>query len=166
MALQFYLTVGAVGLATLALVAAVAAWLTARQARGLVRKLSPDTERLLTAWRELEPAEAAGQLAAYLETVGQRLREADRRLADLDHRQQRALSRRALVRFDNDTEVSGKLSFALALLDEKGHGFVLTSLYNLQGNRLFLRPVRGGQVERELLPEEAQALQKALQGEE
>jgi len=92
--------------------------------------------------------------------------EVARRVADLERRQQRALSRRALVRFDNDAEVSGKLSFALALLDEKGHGFVLTSLYNLQGNRLFLRPVRGGQVERELLPEEAQALQKALQGEE
>jgi len=50
-------------------------------------------------------------------------------------------------------------------LDDQLDGFLLTSLYSLTGNRIFLRPVVQGRVEHEMLPEEAQALRRA-RGEE
>jgi len=148
-------------LALLALIASLMALLWARRARRLASSLTPDTQKLLLAWRELSPEQLAAELAGFLETVTSRLRSQDARLSGLEERSRRMMAHRGLVRFNNDAEIKGNLSFAVALLDENHDGFLLTSLYNLTGNRIFLRPVTGGAVEHEMLPEEAEALRQA-----
>ncbi|HEY3397254.1 MAG TPA: DUF4446 family protein [Armatimonadota bacterium] len=160
---MIYLEVVTSVLAAAALVASLLAWRSATRARRLVASLSPDTRELLSAWRELEPPEAAGQLAAFLEHVGRKLHSLDSRTQLLADKTRQAYAHRGLVRFDSTEEIKGNLSFALALLDDEQNGFILTSLCSLTGSRIFLRMVTGGQVDRELLPEESEALRLARQ---
>jgi len=157
------LEVAAVALAALALLAAGLSLYWASRARRLAESLQPDQRRLLTVWRELEPAEAAGQLGEFLEQVARRLQTLDRRTQELTEHGRHVLCRVGFTRFDAREDIKGNLSFSLAVLDDAQDGFILTSLCTLQESRVYLRPVRAGQVERELIPEEAEALRRARQ---
>jgi hypothetical protein len=133
----------------------------AARARRLAAAVQPDARQVLSVWKELEPTEAAGQLGAYLEQLGRKLQTVETRTQDLLQRSERAYSRLGVTRFDTNEEIKGQLSFSLALLDQQQSGFLLTCLTTLQGSRLYLRPVRSGQVEHDLMPEEADALRQA-----
>lgn len=159
---MLYLTTAAAGLGLVAVILAGIALHAARRAWRLAEAIQPEARQVLSVWRELEPAEAAGQLGAFLEQVGRRLQTLDARTQELLQRSERAYSHRGDARFDVNEEIKGRLSFSLALLDERHDGFILTSLTTLQGSRIYLRPVKGGEVERDLMPEEAEALRKAV----
>ena len=66
-----------------------------------------------------------------------------------------------LVRFNADESIRGDLSFALALLDGSESGFILASLYSLDGCRIFMREIQAGKTQHDLLPEEQLALARA-----
>ncbi|MCW2527683.1 MAG: hypothetical protein JWM76_2543 [Pseudonocardiales bacterium] len=73
-----------------------------------------------------------------------------------------SLRRVALVRFDAFDDLSGRLSFCLALLDGRGDGITLTSLAGRTETRLYAKPINAGKSVGELSPEERQALDAAL----
>lgn len=73
-----------------------------------------------------------------------------------------SLRRVALVRFDAFDDLSGRLSFCLALLDARGDGVTLTSLAGRTETRLYAKPITAGKSVAELSPEEHQALTAAL----
>lgn len=73
-----------------------------------------------------------------------------------------SLRRVALIRFDAFDDLSGRLSFCLALLDGHGDGIALTSLASSGDTRLYARPITAGSSEIELMPEEKQAVRAAL----
>lgn len=73
-----------------------------------------------------------------------------------------SLRRVALVRFDAFDDLSGRLSFCLALLDGHGDGFALTSLAGRTDTRLYAKPIAAGSADTELTPEERQAVKAAL----
>src|SRR6201992_1766616 len=76
----------------------------------------------------------------------------------------RALRDIAVVRYDALNEMSGQLSFSLALLNAKGDGVVLSSINGRTETRTYAKPVQAGQGDQELSPEEAQAVQYARLG--
>lgn len=76
----------------------------------------------------------------------------------------RALRDVAIVRYDALSEMSGQLSFSLALLNATGDGIVLSSINGRAETRTYAKPVVAGQGSPELSPEEAQAVQAARQG--
>jgi hypothetical protein len=76
----------------------------------------------------------------------------------------RALRDIAVVRYDALNEMSGQLSFSLALLNAKGDGVVLSSINGRTETRTYAKPVQAGQGDQELSPEEAQAVQFARLG--
>ncbi len=67
-----------------------------------------------------------------------------------------------LVRFDAFDEVGGSQSFALAVLDERGDGLVLSTIVGRETSRVFAKSIVGGRSERELSGEERRALREAL----
>ena len=73
------------------------------------------------------------------------------------------LRRIALVRFDAFPELAGRLSFALALLDERGDGVTLSSIAAHSETRLYAKGVTKGAGDQELSPEEIQAVSAALE---
>jgi len=74
------------------------------------------------------------------------------------------LRRVALVRYDAFDDLSGRLSFSLALLDDHGNGITLTSIASPSETRLYAKSLTGGIGEHALSPEEEQAVQAALAG--
>ena len=76
----------------------------------------------------------------------------------------KALRDVAIVRYDALNEMSGQLSFSLALLNAVGDGVVLSSINGRAETRTYAKPVVAGRGEQELSPEEAQAVQSARAG--
>jgi hypothetical protein len=73
-----------------------------------------------------------------------------------------ALRNVALVRYDAFGEMSGRMSFSLALLDEHGDGVTLSAITGPGDTRVYAKGVASGKGEHELSPEEAQAVSSAL----
>lgn len=67
----------------------------------------------------------------------------------------------ATVNFDAYDDVTGKLSFALTLLNGNNDGVILTSLYGHNSCNTYVREVRGGQTTIKLLDEERRSLEYA-----
>ncbi|MDF2570695.1 MAG: hypothetical protein K0R55_2299 [Sporomusa sp.] len=67
-----------------------------------------------------------------------------------------------VVRFNAFEDTGSDLSFALALLDGKKNGVVLSSIYGRNESRVYAKPVVAGQSTYHLTDEEKGALDKAL----
>jgi hypothetical protein len=75
-----------------------------------------------------------------------------------------ALQRVGMVRFNPFEETGGNQSFALALLDGQGNGFVISSLHARAGTRIYGKALSGGRSETALSTEESEAVRIALSG--
>ncbi|MDT4924597.1 MAG: hypothetical protein QOG01_2310 [Pseudonocardiales bacterium] len=73
-----------------------------------------------------------------------------------------ALRNVALVRYDAFSEMSGRLSFSLALLDEHGDGVTISAIAGSGDTRVYAKGVASGKGEHDLSPEEQQAVSSAL----
>ena len=75
---------------------------------------------------------------------------------------QNHLQKIGLVRYNPFADTGGNQSFVLAVLDEKGSGFVVTSLHSRESTRLFAKPVVDGKESGyEFSKEEIQAILEA-----
>ncbi|MDI6715336.1 MAG: DUF4446 family protein [Actinomycetota bacterium] len=72
------------------------------------------------------------------------------------------VQRIGLVRFDAFSDVGGKLSFAVALLNNHGDGVVISTINGRQESRSYAKIIRGGNSEYALSDEERQAISEAL----
>lgn len=70
-----------------------------------------------------------------------------------------------IVKYDAFQQMGGKLSFSLALLNEKNDGFIINSVHSSDGCYSYTKEIRGGQSEISLGNEEKIALEIAM-GEE
>ncbi|GAA0395654.1 hypothetical protein Acor_72210 [Acrocarpospora corrugata] len=70
----------------------------------------------------------------------------------------------AVYRYDALEEMTGRLSFSVALINGLGDGIVLTSINGRTETRTYVRPVRGGKGQQPLSPEEEQAVRAARLG--
>jgi hypothetical protein len=76
----------------------------------------------------------------------------------------RALRDVAIVRYDALNEMSGQLSFSMALLNALGDGVVLSSINGRQETRTYAKVVQSGKGAQDLSPEEQQAIKSARLG--
>jgi hypothetical protein len=76
----------------------------------------------------------------------------------------RAVRDLAMVRYDALEEMSGQLSFSVALLNALGDGVVMTSINGRSETRTYAKAVVGGHGMQELSPEEEQAVRAARMG--
>lgn len=67
-----------------------------------------------------------------------------------------------IVRFNPFSEIGGNQSFSVVLLDGNNNGFVITSFYSREGNRVYAKPIISGKSEYLLSKEEKSALEKAI----
>lgn len=71
-----------------------------------------------------------------------------------------------LVRFSPFHDTGSDQSFALALLDGRQDGVVITALHSRTDSRLYAKPVERGKSSYVLTPEERDAMERALVGEQ
>ena len=149
------------GVSVLALViASLGAWQASR-ARALAAP-TPEMRRLAETLAQPEGEQLLAALLSQVQSQEGRLRNLDSTADQIRAQLRNAVQRIGLQRFNSDEGIGGNLSFALAMLDSRNHGLMLTSIHSLESCRIFLRPIINGQSEMPLMPEEQTALQQAL----
>lgn len=131
----------------------------------LARRVSALDRRLGALTRGGDGRDLGEVLEAHIDKVYAVAREVDdlaARSAVLEAVQRRAFQRVGLVRFNPFEDTGGNQSFALALLDAGGDGFVVSSLHARSGTRIYAKAVVGGRSEGALSGEETEALRLAL----
>jgi hypothetical protein len=155
-ALLASLAVGGFVVAVIALLLALGLALRVRRtgaAGGQAGSADPSVERLLATERQ-----RIDSLGAELAGVAEHLRR-------IEAQGQRAMTRVGIVRFNPFEDTGGNQSFALALLDRRSDGLVISSLHSRQQTRVYLKAIRGGEAESALSDEESEALRRATQSE-
>lgn len=87
------------------------------------------------------------------------------RISKCEERLNRSFSKMGIVNFDAFDEITGKLSFSMALLDDTDSGIILTSIYGHSSCNTYIRSIKNGVTATKLIDEENTALQKAVNGE-
>jgi len=96
------------------------------------------------------------------EDVVRRLADVSKRVEDLEVVARLAVQHVGLVRFDAFEDMGGHLSFAAALLDADGDGFVLTSINGRQETRIYAKPIDHGSSQYHLSDEEQESIRRAI----
>lgn len=84
------------------------------------------------------------------------------RVKNLENISEITLQKIGVVRFNPFDNLGGNQSFAIALLDKKNNGFVISSLFIKDGNRVYAKAVKNGLSEHPLSDEEKEALKRAM----
>jgi hypothetical protein len=153
-----WLGVIVVGLCAVVVILLVAVVALARRMTGIDARL-----------RGLTRGEGGGSLEAVLDAhldkvdaVAGGLQDLGARTAVLEAAQRRSFQRVGLVRYNPFEETGGNQSFALALLDAGGDGWVLSSLHARSGTRVYAKAIAAGRSDAGLSDEETAALRQAL----
>jgi hypothetical protein len=75
-----------------------------------------------------------------------------------------ALQKVGLVKYDAFKEMGGKLSFALAILDEKDNGVLINSVHSSEGCYSYTKRITNGDSQIALSNEEKEAVERAING--
>lgn len=132
---------------------------------GLIRRARKLGRRLESITRGSDEGSLEAVLGTHLERVRQVVSDVDTlaaRTAVIERDLIGSLGRVGLVRFNPFEDTGGNQSFALALLDGRGDGFIVSSLHARTGTRLYAKAVAGGTSETALSAEESEALRQAL----
>ena len=73
-----------------------------------------------------------------------------------------AYQKTGLVKYDAFREMSGALSYSLALLDKENNGVLISSMYSREGCYSYAKKIVNGESEINLSEEEAEALKQAV----
>ena len=122
-------------------------------------------------YRELIRGTSGGSLQDVLDAHVERVMhvaggvdELSRLYRSLEERSHAALQHVGMVRFNPFEDTGSDQSFAIALLDDRRDGVVISSLHGRNATRVFAKPVEGGKSRHSLSDEESQAIQVAIGG--
>ncbi len=86
------------------------------------------------------------------------------RIDALEANAARSLQRVGFVRFNAFPDVGSELSYALAVVDGQGSGFLVSSIYSREEVRTYAKAIRGYAADKELSDEERRAIELARGG--
>lgn len=141
-----------------AIVLALVALVQARRIGRLSRRLDALTQGG-------DGASLEAVIAQHLERVRVVVRDLDRlenRTSAVEQDLRSALGRVGFVRYNPFEDTGGNQSFALAILDAGGSGFVVSSLHARGGTRVYAKAIAAGKSDMALSDEEADAVGRAL----
>jgi len=125
------------------------------------------TRRLarLGAFRPQMPADLQTRLdneIARADRLNAQVQELAARLPVVERQSAASLQRVGIVRYNPFADTGGQQSFAVAMLDSRGSGFVISSLHSRQATRIYLKQVSAGRSDTALSDEESEAIKQAL----
>lgn len=80
----------------------------------------------------------------------------------LYHKFESSFQKIGIIRYDAFSQIGGKLSFCLALLDENDNGFILNSVHSTDGCYSYTKEIKNGECKNSLSEEEVEALYMAM----
>ena len=102
--------------------------------------------------------------ASAIERASERMAEMEAMHGLIDARTRRSLQHIGMVRFNPFEDTGSDQSFAIALLDDRRDGVVISSLHGRSNTRVFAKPVADGGSPHNLSDEEAEAIRIAVEG--
>lgn len=87
-------------------------------------------------------------------------------LRELELRQNRSYQSVGIVRFNPFTDMGGDQSFALAIVDSFGNGFVMSSLHGRTATRVYAKTVKRGIATSSVSTEEQGAIDQAMRNQQ
>jgi Protein of unknown function (DUF4446) len=156
---QGIVAIAAAAMALVALVLAIALWVSVRRLRRAQRLVLGDDGQRDVVAHAAGMQDAFEALREYVDDASTRL---DGRLSGAESALRGTIAHRGLVRYDAYNELSGRQSVSIALLDDEQSGIVLSCIHHRDQARVYLKQMLGGQPELELSPEEAEAVRLAL----
>ncbi|MEO8287756.1 MAG: DUF4446 family protein [Chloroflexota bacterium] len=97
-----------------------------------------------------------------LEVARAELAALQKKVGDMDVLLSHSVQHVGLVRYNPFQETGGDQSFALALLDNRGDGVVISSLHSRTMTRFYAKPIKASASPLSLSAEEVQAVQQAM----
>ena len=85
-------------------------------------------------------------------------------LAEIFDRLQFVYQKVGIAKYDAFNEMGGKLSFSLAMLDNRNNGYIINSMHSREGCYTYIKEIINGQSYIDLGDEERKALNQALAG--
>ena len=83
-------------------------------------------------------------------------------LASIKEEMKTVYTKLGIVKYDAFNEMGGKLSFALAMLDNSNNGYVINSMHNREGCYTYVKEIIKGESFIPLGDEESKALRQAM----
>ena len=108
---------------------------------------------------EKEIGEVFAQNVALKEVADKNKRD----IKTLFRRMETTFQKVGLVKYDAFPQMGGKLSFSLAMLDEKNNGFIINSVHGSDGCYTYSKEIKAGRCDLELGDGEKKALGMAMQ---
>ena len=99
-----------------------------------------------------------------LELAKEDLKSLDKRFHSLSKQLETCMQGMAVTRYNPFSHMGGDQSFSIAMLNEKGSGFVLTSLYSREGSAVFAKPIEDYKSKYPLSEEELGVIESAQKG--
>lgn len=103
-----------------------------------------------------------GEILEYLKKLEEKCDNLSQELKSFKEKSKKDLQKVGMVRFNPFPEVGGDQSFSIAVLNANNDGFVLTSHYLRESNRVYAKPVEQGKSKYQLSKEEIEAINKAI----
>lgn len=116
-------------------------------------KFSPKTKK--------EPKNLSEALGRF-KKLEENLQNLSKEFEDFKEKSKKDFQKIGLVRFNPFQEIGSDQSFSIAMLDENNNGFIITSHYGREANRVYAKPVNNGQSKYQLSKEEKEAINKAI----
>ena len=99
---------------------------------------------------------------ARIEELEKSNKEKEKQIESIFRNLQSVYQKTGLVKYDAFREMSGKLSYALALLDKENNGIMINSMYSREGCYSYVKAITGGRCSIEMSDEEQEALKIAV----
>ena len=97
-----------------------------------------------------------------MDYINDKIKEIDERLNLIDANLMKTYQKVGIVKYDAFPDVGGRLSFALAMLDESDSGFVLNAIHGRDGCYTYIKEIVKGESYVALGQEEKEALRQAV----
>ncbi|HUV73486.1 MAG TPA: DUF4446 family protein [Anaerolineae bacterium] len=134
-------------------------WLSVLHRR--VGQLRRTYAALLTGADDQDLGELLGMYVEQMQLAASKAEQLSRSSDRMEIKVRKSMQRLGLVRFNAFEGIGGEQSFAIALLDEAGDGFVLSSLQGRDESRLYAKPITKWDSTYTLSVEENQAIARA-----
>lgn len=93
-----------------------------------------------------------------------KVKDAFSKIKNLENICEATIRKTGIVRFNPFNNMGGNQSFVIALLDNQNNGFVISSLFVKDSNRVYTKTIKNGKPDYPLSKEELEAVNKAING--
>jgi len=102
------------------------------------------------------------EVLAYIKGLEKKVGELSETVKKLEKDNKFCFQKIGIVRYNPFSEIGGNQSFTIAMLDNQNNGFVISSLFIKEGNRVYAKAIKNGDSEHALSIEEKKAIEEAL----